>query len=419
MRRRLIASTFAVVLVVIALLGVPLAIIVAQSIESHATAQVEAIAKGMVPSLEFRMQHDHTALNSRVVADSLPPGHSGALHVTVKNLSGQLLGEAGPPVPAHAISVSQDGPLGESVVASMPRAPVAHDIFTKLMLIGAMALFTIVAAVLMAGLQARRLARPLVDLADAAETLGGGDPRPRHRRYGLPELDRVAEVLDASAERVARMLTAERRLAADASHQLRTPLTALSMRLEEIIATADDPTTVKEEATIALTQVERLTGVVQRLLTNARDPQTASAVQIYVDHVLAQQIDEWRPAYANAGRRIAVAGVRGLTALATPGALAHVLATLLENALAHGAGTVTVRTRTSGSSVVVEVTDQGPGVPDELGMRVFERSVSGQGSTGLGLAVARELAEADGGRLELLHKRPPVFAIFLTAALSR
>ncbi|MCF2434484.1 hypothetical protein LV779_05175 [Streptomyces thinghirensis] len=92
----------------------------------------------------------------------------------------------------------------------------------------------------------------------------------RHKRYGVPELDRVADVLDSSAERIARMLTAERRLAADASHQLRTPLTALSMRLEEITLT-DELETVKDEAAIALSQVERLTDVVDRLLTNSRD----------------------------------------------------------------------------------------------------------------------------------------------------
>jgi nitrogen-specific signal transduction histidine kinase len=82
----------------------------------------------------------------------------------------------------------------------------------------------------------------------------------------------------------------------------------------------------------------------------------------------------------------------------------------------HGAGRVTLTTRSSGTSVVLEVSDEGPGVPSELGNRVFERAVSGRASTGLGLAMARELAEADGGRLELSQQRPPVFSVFLTAA---
>ncbi len=126
------------------------------------------------------------------------------------------------------------------------------------------------------------------------------------------------------------MLTAERRLAADASHQLRTPLTALSMRLEEITLT-DDPDTVKEEATIALTQVERLTDVVERLLTNARDPRTGSAVSFDLDEVIQQQLAEWRPAYRSAGRAIVSSGKRHLQAVGTPGAVAQVLAALIEN----------------------------------------------------------------------------------------
>jgi nitrogen-specific signal transduction histidine kinase len=75
--------------------------------------------------------------------------------------------------------------------------------------------------------------------------------------------------------------------------------------------------------------------------------------------------------------------------------------------------------RGTATSVVIEVTDEGPGVPAVLGQRVFERSVSGRHSTGLGLAVARDLAEADGGRLELVKERPPVFALFLPAAEPR
>lgn len=79
----------------------------------------------------------------------------------------------------------------------------------------------------------------------------------------------------------------------------------------------------------------------------------------------------------------------------------------------HGGGDITVRVRRTGSSVVTEVQDEGAGVPPELGNRVFERAVSGRNSTGIGLAVARDLAEADGARLELLSLRPPVFALFL------
>ncbi len=205
----------------------------------------------------------------------------------------------------------------------------------------------------------------------------------------------------------------ERRLSADASHQLRTPLTALSMRLEEISAAADMET-VKEEAAIALTQVERLTDVVQRLLTDSGDARVDSAgAPTDVDLIIRQQIFEWRPAFRSARRPIRVDGARALLAAATPGSFAQVLATLLENSLMHGAGPVTIRTRTAGGSVVIEVSDEGPGVPPELGARVFERAVSGRASTGLGLFVARELAEADGGRLELLQQRPPVFALFL------
>ncbi|MGH3343334.1 MAG: sensor histidine kinase, partial [Carbonactinosporaceae bacterium] len=303
---------------------------------------------------------------------------------------------------------------GASVTVLASRERVDMEIRRSRLFVGGAAVLAIGAAVGMAVLQARRLVRPLIDLAETAERLGSGYPRPRDRRYGVPELDRVARILDQSAERVARMLAAERQFAADASHQLRTPLTALSMRLEEI-AEAKDEDVVREEAAVALAQVERLTDVVDRLLTYAQGARPSSAVPVVVDQVIRQQVHEWRPAYVGGGRRVAVTGARGLRAVATPGALAQVLATLLENALAHGAGTVTVHTRTTGTSVVLEVSDEGTGVPDELGTRVFERLVSGGDSTGLGLAVARDLAEADGGRLELLQRHPPVFALFLTA----
>ncbi|MEQ4205197.1 HAMP domain-containing sensor histidine kinase [Actinopolymorpha sp. B17G11] len=277
--------------------------------------------------------------------------------------------------------------------------------------------------------QARRLSRSLVELAEAAERLGSGDPRGHRHRYGLPELDRVADALDTSARRIAEMLAAERQLSQDASHQLRSPLTALSMRLEEILATKNSAV-VREEAAIALGQVERLSHVVDRLLSQSRDSHVARHTLVDVDQVVRQQVAEWRPAFDSANRRVEVTGDDGLSVAATPGMLGHVLATLLENALHHGGGTVVVRRRTTGSpsggsvgsqpggSVVVEVADEGPGVPAELGQRIFERAVSGRSGTGLGLALARDLAEAGGGRLELISRRPAVFAVFVPGEKS-
>ena len=90
------------------------------------------------------------------------------------------------------------------------------------------------------------------------------------------------------------------------------------------------------------------------------------------------------------------------------------LAALIENSLMHGGGTVALRTRVTGNQAVIEVTDEGPGVPADLGARIFERAISGRNSTGIGLAVARDLAEADGGRLEMLQAQPPVFGLFLS-----
>ncbi|MEW1752960.1 ATP-binding protein [Streptomyces angustmyceticus] len=406
MRRRLINSTLAVVLVVIAVFGVSLVIVETRTIQAGAQESVASEAVRLVGIVESRL-----GSGEKITPDILSEQITAKRYAKIK-VPGKDPIEIGKRPSGDVIQSEVRGDRGESVTVQASRSMVSAEIGRTLLVILAVALLAIIAAVILAVRQGRRLTAPLTDLAETAERLGSGDPRPRHRRYGVQELDRVADVLDASAERIARMLTAERRLAADASHQLRTPLTALSMRLEEITVT-DDPDTVKEEATIALAQVERLTDVVQRLLTNSRDPRSGSAVAFDLDEVVKQQIEEWRPAYRSAGRAIVRSGKKGLRAVGTPGAVAQVLATLIENSLMHGDGTVALRTRVTGNQAVVEVIDAGPGVPPDLGSRVFERTVSGRNSTGLGLAVARDLAEADGGRLELLQPHPPVFALFL------
>ena len=229
---------------------------------------------------------------------------------------------------------------------------------------------------------------------------------------GIAELDQVSEVLSRSAQRLTKSLASERDFAADASHQLRTPLTALLMRLEEIAAT-DDLEVVQEEANIAIDQVERLTRVVDDLMSRTRRGGDESKATVSLDSVIAALQREWQPAFEQARRSVRVHGERGLVVQAKPVDLSQVLSTLLENALAHGRGTVDVHARRSGPSVVVEVSDQGEGVPATIAPHIFERSVTTTG-TGLGLALARDLAESNGGRLELIQAQPAIFALFLS-----
>ena len=298
----------------------------------------------------------------------------------------------------------------------LTQAPSARglEVFLGVSLLAAA---VIAITVLVAARASRRLADPMIQLAEAAERLGEGQARLEPIRSGIPEVDRVSNVLSRSAQQVTKTLAAERDFASDASHQLRTPLTALLMRLEEISDT-DDPDVVKEEAGIAIDQVERLTRVVDDLLMRSRRSNDAPRPEVSLDSVIAALQREWQPAFEEARRSVHVHGERGLVVKATPVALSQVLSTLFENSLVHGRGTVEVQARRSGPSVVVEVSDQGDGVPSSLAPHIFERSVSsGRGtSTGLGLALARDLAESNGGRLDLISAQPARFALFLSEA---
>ncbi len=226
----------------------------------------------------------------------------------------------------------------------------------------ALAVLALGVGVFVAIQQARRLSRPMTQLADRAERLGAGESRIQPLHSGIAELDQVSQVLSRSAQTLTKSLASERDFAADASHQLRTPLTALLMRLEEIAAT-DDLEVVQEEANIAIAQVERLTRVVDDLMSRTRRGGDEPKATVSLDSVIAALQREWQPAFEQARRSVRVHGERGLVVQATPVALSQVLSTLLENSLAHGRGTVDVAARRSGPSVVVEVSRPGRGRP--------------------------------------------------------
>ena len=312
-------------------------------------------------------------------------------------------------------------PLGGVwVVLAMRTTAGAEDrLQVVLMVVATLLVLTavaLVAAFVVAAKVSRRISAPLIYLAAEAEQLGSGQVRPRLRSSGIEEIDLVQAELVRSAERVAGRLAAERQFASDASHQLRTPLTSLSLRLEEIELLTDDED-MRNEARACIEQVERLTGVVEDLLKVSRRTGGGTTEALHLGEVFAQQRDEWGPAFEAAGRALVLSDDVDRPVLATPGSLAQELATVIENSLRYGAGTTTVSVRSAngGHGVFIDIADEGEGVDDDLAPTIFERSVSGHGSTGVGLALAKDLVEADGGRIELSRRRPPVFSILLNS----
>jgi signal transduction histidine kinase len=412
MQRRLLISMIAVAVAAVLALGIPLGFVLTRLQFDEANQQLHRDAQTVANSLQERWD------------SSLPPDAlqlAAALtdrYVIIRQVGGGVVREGAKLRRSDSMTQTYST-ANFTVTVAADDSYVSGNVAKALLLIFAVAMVAVGIAVVLGLGYARRLLRPLQELATAADRLGSGDSSPLGRRYGIQELDRVAEGLDGSAQRINELLSAEREFSVDASHQLRTPLTALSMRLEEMIAAAESPEVVREEGAAALAQTERLAEVVGQLLGRARRSSSGAPSLSSVDEIIGQQVVEWEPAFRRINRRLMVTGEKGLFAFATPGGASQVIATLLDNALVHGAGTVTIRTSRTRRSVVVEVRDEGSGVPAELAPRIFERSVSGSpGGTGLGLALARTIAAADGGQVVLVRPRPAVFALFLPHATA-
>jgi len=224
MRRRLLFSTLAVAVTAVLLFGVPLAFVLRQLQVTVAQDQVQRDATTLAKTLQNRVRSGIPAslTDAEDAARSLPDRY-----VSITQ-NGSVIYSTGT-LPPHGSAI-----IGRAMTRNF-RVTVEADKAVsnergKLALVISLAGLAMAVAVALAIIQARRLTRPLQELAEAAGRLGSGEAGPLGRRYGIPELDQVAEGLDGSAERISELLAAEREFAADASHQLRTPLTALSMR---------------------------------------------------------------------------------------------------------------------------------------------------------------------------------------------
>lgn len=257
----------------------------------------------------------------------------------------------------------------------------------------------------------RRITKPLSDLVEDAQRLGSGDLRASGRRSGIAELDALSSSLDTAARRVAELLAEERLITQDASHQLKTPLTALSLRLEELAAWPDDPA-VRAEASAAFEQVERLSALVDALLSERRRP-SARGPNAPLRAVIHQQLSEWRPAYDATDRELRADIDDDVSLSVDRGPVGQVVASLIENSLVHGDGRTTLEVRSRLGITWIEVYDEGRGIRDDIASHVFDRDVSGAGGTGLGLAAAQDAAASVGGRITLVGRRPARFRFFL------
>jgi signal transduction histidine kinase len=308
----------------------------------------------------------------------------------------RLLATAVPVPRAGAVRVTQS-------VASVRRAVRAATL--GLVLVGALVLLLgLTAGALIAG----QIARPLHRLAAAARRIHGGDLNVRVVEEGSREQRELARAFNDMTGRVEALVRGQREFIADASHQLRTPLTGLRLRLEEANA-GTNGTVAREQLAGALHEVDRLAGMVGDLLalSEAEQPGAQPGEAVDLGTAARAAAERWAAAAAERGARVLAAGEG--TAECSRADLDGILDVLLENSLAYGPPGQTVRIEVAPGRI--ELLDEGPGLPTgeaEAVFARFHRGRAGRGGpagTGLGLAIARELAHRRGGEVTLANRR--------------
>ena len=300
-----------------------------------------------------------------------------------------------------AAPVIQNFQVVAAVRLTLPEYDVDDEIQATLVWLAIFVVSVMVAAALIAWLLARSITAPLRELSDVAEAL----PEDLHLRAsesrGPSEVRKVAGALNQTAGRLDGMLERTRRVAADASHHLRTPLTGVRLRLENIEDTASNPETVNE-ARAAISEVDRLTRRIDQVLALARsDSGMQPAVPTDPASVVLARIAEAEPLADERGVTIHVDTGETPIMNAQPGALERVIDELMANALTYARSRVDVALHMREGNLVLSVADDGPGVPNEELTAVFERFTRGSnaaaGGSGLGLALVQETARHAGG----------------------
>lgn len=306
---------------------------------------------------------------------------------------------------------------GEEVVGSVrityPAAEIGERVESRVRGLLVVALLSVAVALAAAVLFAATVTRPLRRLRSATEQLAAGDLSVRAPTDdGPPEIRALAASFNLMGDRLERTMARQRAFASDASHQLRTPLTALRLRLEQARELIDDdPDTAQARLEAATDETQRLQHLVDGLLALARAEGRAAATEVVdVGRVATERTEIWDALAAEQGVELRCQVPEGLLARVVPGALEQILDNYLDNALrvAPSGSGVDVVARAEGDDLVLEVRDRGPGMTDAQLDRAFDRfwraADAPPGGSGLGLAIVLRLAEASGGTARLRRR---------------
>lgn len=412
MRRRIVVLAVLAAILATGLFGVPLAIGAAGYYRSDESSELERLAdtaaieitadlvQGRLPTTLPETEIETTlGLYDVAGARVLGRGPDRPDDLVAAALAGTTTrGTAGDNL-VVAVPVTDGRTVLAVVRAATPRSEVYDRTLTTWLVMLGLAAVAVGLTWLVARRQAARLAAPLESLAHAAGSLGDGDFSVRTAPSGIAEIDAAGRSLNDTAQRLGALLTRERAFSADASHQLRTPLTGLRLNLESALdGSVDGPAARSIQS--ALTGVDRLERTIDDLLSLVRRAGDGPSMEL--DGLLGEVRTGWHALLAAQGRPLRVVREPDLPGTgAASAAVRQVLAVLLDNAVRHGRGTVTVTARDAGGLLAIDVEDDGAGMSE--GARRGEATGTGHTQPvdrgGRGLELADNLAEAEGGRL--------------------
>ncbi|HET7012813.1 MAG TPA: HAMP domain-containing sensor histidine kinase [Streptosporangiaceae bacterium] len=291
-----------------------------------------------------------------------------------------------------------------AVVVSRPTGWLDHRLATLWAWLALVSVIALAASALTAAWLARWVSRPLAGLEATARQLGGGRLSARSAAdAGPPEVRRLASNFNAMAGRLEALVGGHQAMMADVSHQLRTPLAALRLRLDVLGLQAPPP--LADELAGAQDEIARLSRMVDGLLAVARAENVSSAqVLVQVDAVIRDRVAAWLPAAEERPVNLDVTVAEPVTIRAGDGHLEQVLDNLLANALeaVPAGGHIRVGAAPTGTMVRITVVDDGPGMTEQQRASALRRYVTATpGGTGLGLAIVHRLVTSDGGTIAL------------------